>query len=79
MKTAEVGVERLKACLALVEIPDAQAVKAMAEAIATLAKLAGELAAGRAAGDGEDREERKKVEANIVKLWEERRKKAVNG
>ena len=48
MKTVKRSVTRLDARMAMVEVDDARAVKAMAEAIATLAKLAGELAAGRA-------------------------------
>ena len=48
MDTARVASDRLKACLPSLEVADASAAKAMADVVATLAKLATELERGQA-------------------------------
>ena len=79
MKTAEVGVERLRSCLALVEIADSQAVKVMVEAIIALVSCADEMT-GRQAGAApgycvKEAERLERAQAKIIDLWDERCKK----
>ena len=77
MNVAEVGVQRLQACLALVEVDDGPGAKALADALVALVRCSRELADGRAAGadDGVTEAERiERAEGKIVDLWARRKK-----
>ncbi len=49
-RLAEVAVDRLNACLPKVEVSDVYGAKALAETVAILVKLAGEVERGQATG-----------------------------